>query len=317
MKIAAFVHYYIPHRNAGSETMLHAMLARLVKDGHEVVAFVTDNPAPNGLYERDGVQVANLENFVIAQPIIEQFAPDLIITHHDNAMRAARLSKKLSCPFVFIVHNDFESNERLLDLNPDLTVFNTRWINRKWASKVQRSVVIHPPVWADQHWSPRGNAVTLVNLNESKGAGLLYWLARNMPDVEFIGVEGGHGIQIFRDEFPNVSFVRQTDNMRDDVWARTRILLMPSLYESYGMAGVEALASGIPVIANPTPGLLESLSYGGLFVAREDGQGWIDAIDSLADPDTYSAASALAFKRSEELNPGIELDEFAELIRSL
>lgn len=317
MKVAALIHFYVPHRNAGSETMLHTMLKRLVEDGHEVTAFVTDIPEAGDPYVIDGVRVVPA-NWVLSQQNIQAFSPDVIVSHHENTMRAAKLSRRLGCPWVFLVHNSFPHTIQQINYGADLVVFNTRWIERDNRKNVRKeSIVIHPPVHRDAHKTDRGDAVTLVNLNHDKGSGVLYWLASHMPDVKFLGVVGGHGPQIIREDLPNVEIVKHTSNMPRDVWSRTKILLMPSAYESYGMAGVEAMASGIPVIANPTPGLLESLGYGGTFVARDDGQGWVDAIDSLLDDDVYAHASELADNRSLELDPKDELDEWAEAIRRL
>ncbi|MFE4971343.1 glycosyltransferase [Kitasatospora sp. NPDC056651] len=54
--------------------------------------------------------------------------------------------------------------------------------------------------------------------------------------------------------------------MRERVYARSRVVLMPSSHESWGRVGVEAFASGIPVIAHPTPGLAECLGHAGIYV---------------------------------------------------
>lgn len=318
MKIAALVHYYVPYRNAGSETMLHTMLKRLVKAGHEVVAYVTDIDCPDQVYVRDGVVVINEANFVLASQHVEANPPDVIISHHNNTKVAARLSRRLGCSFVFIMHNDLEGTPEQLEFGPDLVVFNTNWIADQFNHRVPRSMVLHPPIWREDHETTPGEKVTLVNLNESKGAGLFYWLARNMPDVEFLGVVGGHGIQAIYRDLPNVEIQEHTDNMIQDVWNKTKILLMPSLYESYGMAGVEALASGIPVVANPTPGLLEALSDGGIFADRDDPQAWVDAIDELYfDDAAYKDASERAVTRSLVLNPESELEEFVKRIEEL
>ena len=66
---------------------------------------------------------------------------------------------------------------------------------------------------------------------------------------------------------------------------------MPSLYESYGRTAVEALVSGIPVIASPTPGLKESLGDAGIFCDAEKPEQWVEAIKSLDDPERYKAQS--------------------------
>jgi glycosyltransferase involved in cell wall biosynthesis len=101
------------------------------------------------------------------------------------------------------------------------------------------------------------------------------------------------------------------------VYARTRILLMPSEYESWGRAGVEAMASGIPVIASPTPGLKESLGKAGVFVNRGNRDGWQAAIERLDDPAAYAAASSAALRRSKQLDPRVDLARWCEAIEAL
>jgi len=316
MKIAVFPHFYIPYRNAGSETMLHAMCKRLIEAGHEVVVWATVLPEAPPYYEYEGVPVY-VTNVVYGRQQIKAWKPDVIVSHHDNTQRAARISADLGIPFVFIMHNDFLANQELLTLKPDLTVFNTEWIRAKFDHVVNRSMVLHPPVWAHEHATTPGDMITLVNLNEHKGARIFYEMAKRFPDEKFLGVVGGHGDQIIDDSLPNVTIQPQTANMKDDVWARTRVLLMPSIYESYGMAGVEALASGIPVVAHPTSGLKESQGPFGLFLDRGDLNAWENTLLRLSDPKEWHTASVLAKKRSQELDPAPELDRWVEEVERL
>ena len=314
MVVAAFVHFYVPFRNAGSETMLHCALRRLVDDGHEVVVFATIIPDAPESYLIDGVTVVRT-NSLLARQQLRQLSPDVIVTHHHNTPAAVATAKKIGAKSVFLMHNDFEENRRYLGCNPDLVVFNTEWI-REASGYTGPSVVIHPPVVAGDHRTTPGDKVTLVNLNKDKGAELFYRAAEAMPDISFLGVVGGHGEQIVR-SLPNVEIQGHTSDMVNDVWSRTRILLMPSAYESYGMAGVEAMASGIPVIANGTPGLHESLSYAGIFGPRADEHLLHSEIRRLQNHHEWSEASELAVKRSNELDPTVELNEWVSRIEHL
>lgn len=304
MKIAALSEFYVPHRNAGSEVMLHTMLVRLVEEGHEVVVFTTSQPGAPAYELIDGVAVFN-SNLVLAQQNLHTLKPDVLVGQHKAAFQAARLSRQLGCPWALLVHSDPPFVEKQIRLSPDLTVFNTEWLRNKHRgiNNASNTIVVHPPVFPEEHTTEPGDCITLVNMNRDKGADRLYWMAEWFPEKDFLGVEGGYGHQIRSSRHPNVEFVQNTTDMRSDVWSRTRILLAPSVYESYGMAAVEALASGIPVVAHPTPGLLESLDYAGIFVDRDDPDGYADAIEALDDPDYYRERSELALQRSTELHP--------------
>lgn len=308
-------HFYVPYRNAGSETMLHAMCKRLIQAGHEVVVWATVLPDAPPFYEYEGVPVY-VTNVVYARQMIRGWKPDVIISHHDNTMRAARVSQQDNIPFVFLMHNDFPATQDILTLNPDLVVFNTDWMHSKFKDRVTNSMVVHPPVYVEEHATTPGDHITLVNLNENKGANIFYEMARRFPEEKFLGVVGGHGEQIIKN-LPNVEIQEQTDDMKGKVWARTKILLMPSIYESYGMAGVEALASGIPVLAHPTEGLRESQGPFGCFLDRDDLNSWENALLRLSDPKEWHAASVLAKKRSQELDPAPELDRWVEEVERL
>jgi glycosyltransferase involved in cell wall biosynthesis len=139
-------------------------------------------------------------------------------------------------------------------------------------------MVVTPPVHVPDN-PQRGDAVTLINLLEDKGAAVWWELASRMPDRPFIGVLSwgpqmtAHPRGVW---CPNVTLLPTVphEHMGDAVWARTGVLLAPSKAEAWGMAAVEALAHGIPVIAHPTPGLREALGDAGLFMDRSDIEGW-------------------------------------------
>lgn len=317
MKIGVFVHFYVPYRNAGSETMLHVMCKALQDKGHEVIVFATVLPDAPEFYEYEGIPVY-VTNVVYGKQMIEGWMPDVIVSHHDNTDRAARISHRVDIPFAFLMHNDFDQTAQKLDYQPDLVVFNTDWMAKKFSHKTSNYMVVHPPILKEQHRTTPGECVTLVNLSENKGVNVFYELARRLPDIQFLGVEGGHGPQIIRNDLPNVTIQMQTDNMKDDVWSKTKILLMPSIYESYGMAGVEALASGIPVLAHPTEGLMESQGPFGHFIDRDNVDQYCNVIQKYYESDiSYNAASVLARKRSAEIDPTPELAQWVQKIEEL
>jgi glycosyltransferase involved in cell wall biosynthesis len=178
-------------------------------------------------------------------------------------------------------------------------------------------MVARPAVSPDRYKVSRGKSVTLINLWPDKGAEIFYKMAEEFPEVPFLGVIGGYGEQVIRD-LPNVTIMEHTPDMKK-VYGDTKILLMPSKYESYGRVGVEAMASGIPVIAHPTEGLRESLGDAGTFVDRDLPGEWKTALSGLLKPARYGKMSKLATTRSELLykQSSTELEMIPMFLREL
>lgn len=85
------------------------------------------------------------------------------------------------------------------------------------------------------------------------------------------------------------------------------------------MVGMEAIASGIPCIATPTPGLIESLGYAGTFVPRDDVDMWYHHAHILTtDQHAYNVASTNSLSRSDEMDTtDIDMQRWALAIESL
>jgi glycosyltransferase involved in cell wall biosynthesis len=324
VRLLAMLHAYPPHHNAGAEWMVHTMLRALVERGHEVDV-VLSNPAPGGSYELDGVRVHPHRGK--ADPFAFVDEATAIITHLENTQRATMIGQVHGVPVVHVLHNTFDQTRGWLRKGrPSLAVYNSRWMRADyegWLSSIRHplpaAVVVRPPVLVDEYATKHGDRVTLINLYPPKGSATFWALAQRMPDVKFLAVVGGYGDQDIRDGVPNVEVVPNIpgSRMRDEVYARTKLLLVPSEYESWGRAGVEAMASGIPVIAHPTPGLLESLGDAGTFVDRDDIDGWERQIRRLLAPRAYGAASKRARARSAELDPAEDLQRWCTAAEQL
>ncbi len=324
MRLLALLHAYPPHPTAGAEWMVHTMLRAAVERGHEVDV-VLSNPAPGGSYELNGVRVHPFRSK--NDPFDFTDRSDAIITHLENTQRASTIGQMRGLPTVHVLHNTFTQTRGWLRKgHPSLVVYNSQWMRHdyeSWLSSIRHplppAVVVRPPVLADEYATKHGDRVTLINLYPPKGSATFWALAQRMPDVKFLAVVGGYGDQDIRDGVPNVEVVPNVpgSRMRDEVYARTKLLLVPSEYESWGRAGVEAMTSGIPVIAHPTPGLLESLGDAGTFVDRDDIDGWERQIRRLLAPRAYGAASKRARARSAELDPAEDLQRWCTAAEQL
>lgn len=303
IRVVAIVDRYPPLQNAGAEWMLHHLLRDTRRRGHEAIV-CTATPQP---YRLEGVQV------VPHRQAAEYAATaDVLIGHLMWTREVVEAAAKYQRPLLYLVHNDAQLHHwKLTTDNITLCVWNSRWISgasgARWThGGTGQGVLVRPPVLIDDYAMVRdpwtAPYVTLVNPNIEKGSSVFYELARRPPGRRYLAVEGAYGNQVLpgRDT-PNVDWQPQTGDMVRDVYARTRVLVVPSKFESWGRVAVEAMSSGIPVVAAPTEGLLESCGHAAIYVDWLDIDGWQDALDSLDDPDIYAERSMASYQRASEL----------------
>jgi glycosyltransferase involved in cell wall biosynthesis len=185
------------------------------------------------------------------------------------------------------------------------------------------------PMDLSRYRTEPGECVTLINLSERKGGKLFWRLAEAMPDIPFLGVKLW-GEQIVPDRIPpNVTLLdRQPDPKA--IYSRTRILLIPSMEpgtvqsdslpawtEAWNRVGVEAAASGIPVIASPVAGIRASICDAAVYVSGHSTEAWAAAIRRFDDPDHVAAMSFAALIRAGYIEAGLDriLDAYEELLR--
>ncbi|MBB1253175.1 glycosyltransferase family 4 protein [Streptomyces sp. OF3] len=316
-----------PEHNAGAEHMLVSMLRPLVERGHDVQVWLSRYGKAHRAYEYRGIQVVPLQARLDFGTAARR--ADVLLSHLECVPSTAALARGYGKPLVVVCHNTHRPSLRDVAAGQTaLAVYNSLWMEREAelffaeypkAIRPAESLIVRPPVFAGEYATRPGKAVTLINCNREKGGRVLEQLARRMPDAQFLAVKGAYGEQILP-ALPNVEIVEHVDGaeMRERVYARTRVLLMPSSYESWGRAGVEALASGIPVVAHPTPGLTESLADGGIFVDRNDIDGYEAVLRRLlGSAAEYRLVSKRAKARSAELDPAAELAAWCDAIEQL
>jgi glycosyltransferase involved in cell wall biosynthesis len=96
-------------------------------------------------------------------------------------------------------------------------------------------------------------------------------VARALPEEKFLVVGQGLPAELP----PNVEVAPFQRDPRI-LYARTKLLIMPSLVESYGRVAVEAAMSGIPTVARDLPGIREATDNLAVFVGK--GDSWPEAV---------------------------------------
>lgn len=307
MKVIAHVHGYPPAHNAGAEYALHGLLKWLVTRGHDCTVWAFGR-AVSGTY--DGVEVINGKPSSL-RGLYE--ACDIAITHLDNTKDAMQMARTVGKPLAHYVHNHLQIPFHGVTLaGASLLIHNSAWVrdNLLWQGP---QCVLHPPINPADYRVTPGDKVTLINLTENKGSRLFWRLAEMLPEVPFLAVRGSYGVQDVPREVPgNVTLLSMTPNITE-VYRQTRLVLMPSEYESWGRVAMEAACSGIPTLACPTEGLRECLGDAGIYFDRRDVDGWAHMIKALMRPGgLYTAVSGIYRKRFEAYHKALMKTELPE-----
>lgn len=301
MKVLAYLHAYPPYHNAGAEWMLKAMFDYFLTKGAQCA--VVSRNLPDGEFE--GVKTIQLRkhpsdgNFEQILNLYSEY--DIIYTHLDCTGDAIQTHDKMKKkPLYWVCHNSHVYPAMKYRTGRYNVVYNTHWLKEKM-NYDQSSLICYPPVYT-ANYSLNSNTkeyITLLNCNEAKGGKVLIELAKAMPDRKFMGVIGHYGVQE-EANLPNLIYKRNTPNVREEVYAKSSIVIMPSSYESFGRVAMEAYSAGIPVIAHPTEGLTESMGEGGLFANRHDVAGWKHWISQLDNKEFYQKQSEYGLKRAKQ-----------------
>lgn len=307
--------------------------------GHECRVILHHDRGIHTPYEFEGVDVFGSK--IGSRVDAYQWATH-VLTHLDFTQYTITMAMQAKRPLIHFVHNDIAYSSINNAPKGQHVVYNSNWIGDKIGYEWP-GCVLHPPCdtkfYNVNEKPPIDNEyITLVSCNERKGGYMLYQIAKAMPDKKFLAVRGSYDnpgpMKLTQDqilsmlsELPNVELVPNSPDIVS-VYRRTRVLIMPSDYESWGRTATEAMCNGIPVICTPTPGLKENCAEAGTYVGTpivnaEPGEaqvdigtvaGWVSAIRMLDDEKIYHEKSLACRARAAELDPIKELENLEQFI---
>jgi glycosyltransferase involved in cell wall biosynthesis len=123
----------------------------------------------------------------------------------------------------------------------------------------------------------------IARLSPEKGVDLLVKAAALLPHIHFLIAGDGPERRTLMQQAPeNVNFIGRIEDTRQ-VYGKADLIAIPSRQEGQGLVALEAMASGVPLVASRVGGLAEMLAdkETALLTAPEDPEGLAKAIEAL------------------------------------
>ena len=328
MTVVAISHGYPPLWNMGGEVSLHRSMVAV--KGNRVV--LTNTEAE---YYIDGIRVSQINTPDVLNvnanpsPIAEQLKDlnaRVVIAQNELSLPAALAASSAGAISIASVHTPprYGKNIREGVVYSDYAVYNTETSARQWGEP--GAVVLHPPISdLPSNTNTSGDAYTCLSSLRNKGVEVMLSLAETHPDKRFIIVrspaEPTHGIPDLEErvsKLPNVELHPRVDPK--DVYKyleQTRILIVPSMYETYGMSAIEAAGYGIPSIHVDTPHVREGIGDAAVLISPlsvVEAENGIRLIEN-----SYNDYSEKVRSRAEWIHDrqAMELDNFSEFVKNV
>lgn len=284
----------------GGITYLHHYLKEMVNRGHHVRVLVTPNFRDGSVTHSgtvDGVEVIDKLLHRPTEREMDEWA-DCVISH---LSLLGNLQAFSTWPKIYISHNNnwFGS----IQDKPIRIVYNSNWMRDEFKVKYPNNkyVVCRPKstfrTKRVQSQEER-KYVTLINFCKLKGGEVLQSLAWQLPDVDFLAVRGAYGPQV--EPMPSNVTIMDNTPFIEDVYKKTKILLMPSEQESWGRVATEAAEYGIPIISTETNGVMECMEEAAIYCDHPNQ--WAFEVNALLnDSEYYMWASNVVRRRLDVL----------------
>jgi len=328
MTIVGLSHGYPPIWNMGGEVSLHRTL--VAASGKKIVLTSTEKD-----YTFEGIDVKKIKipNVldVNANPVpitrqLRELNARVVIGQNELSVPGVEAAKDAGAISIVNVHTPPKYGRaiRKAVVYADYAIYNTSTSAKLWGEP--NALVVHPPInQLPAKTKPKGNAYTLLSSLVNKGVEVVLELARLYPDQRFIIVrspaEPTHGLVDIEDrvaKLPNVELhPRVAPEEVYKYFEQTRILLVPSRYETYGMSAIEAAGYGIPCVHVDTPHVREGIGDAAILVAPLNVEETAKGIDTIES--NYEFYSNNARLRAEWLQDrqAMELKAFADFIENV
>jgi len=169
--------------------------------------------------------------------------------------------------------------------------------------------------------------ITMINPQYHKGRSYMADIINNYANRKWTYrvLLGGYGGQ--KEEFKEmiadswavkegrVEILEYVERM-EDVWESTDLFIFPSRFEGYGMAAVEPMVHGVPVMIQDYPSVREAVGDGAIIMPYEcNSKEWIETIEELFfDDEEYEEIKQKGYERVRQLRIREE-DELGDLIK--
>lgn len=91
-----------------------------------------------------------------------------------------------------------------------------------------------------------------------------------------------------------------SDEEKDSLIDACRLFVMPSIFESFGLAALEVMSHGKPLVFSNVNGLPETVGDGGIGVEPKDPKAISDAVNSLLEDESLRKEKGIAARRQAE-----------------
>lgn len=350
MKIVEVNPFFHPY-NGGIEYRMHDVCASLAKKGHDVTVLTSQLPGTESEeITPSGYRILRLKSsfinvynppFVTSYGIseaLESLNPDIVNYHYRWAPCYNRTLGKYDGKKVFTYHNiwgegigiqragseinDFVFRSHLDTFDHIVTVCDyvkNDLLRRGYGAGEVTKVANGLSVFPTEPGPGDGDFIlSLGRLVKVKG---LKYLVKAMKEVDFKLVICGRGpeskhlaIQIAKEGLGDKIELRGwvTDEEKKRLMRSCRMFVMPTIYDAFGIAALELMAEGRPIISTNAGGMPETVGNGGILIPPKDPKALAEAINRLLnDRDLCeelgrNAAKQAELYRWENLLPGLE-----------